>query len=519
MGNKVHLGMHRPTPTSERVAFVRRNGRYHPAKQAKLKNSLLAAVGFLELANAMDFPANVWNSIPVPLFAAILMGIGGLVALTFSVFAFRDAILSRRNILLLRDERRWLKKRRTSKSHKKRIELESEVLLDVNFREIGTETIDRIGMDSFMGFGAVMVAIGTFMAIGGANPSVYMASNLLSGYIGNAPSFFYGAVNAGWSIYVWRRAHRQALAGARHLKAPDIEDLQKERIHTIKMHAILNGFTGLISGIAGIITATRWWGYVVLIPCIVSAIYCNRVWRCRLGYERPSILQSPSVDHQETIKGIRLAASAQTLLREAPLTAFDNLVSNPDSISCVVDFIVMHGFFEDFCTRLLKAAALATALFGSLPSELEIDSLSLLAAKESSTQALLDIAEASVRETGLPRFRDRQRFLLEKLGCQLCIEGFKKGDIEMDASRNPGVGQEDGSTGTDVSVTFSGCKEDVAVREKDSSDIALKESPTSIPIFFVGSNTQVAPEKCERESPREEKTETKTDSDTARPSQ
>ncbi|KAF4617092.1 hypothetical protein G7Y89_g15056 [Cudoniella acicularis] len=102
-----------PAPTlsiaiSDCISFTRHKGRYILAKQYRLKNSLLAGVGFLELANAGDFAANVWNEIPVPIFAVVLMAIGGTLALALSFSAFQDAILSRRNILLLRDERRYL---------------------------------------------------------------------------------------------------------------------------------------------------------------------------------------------------------------------------------------------------------------------------------------------------------------------------------------------------------------------------------------------------------------------------
>jgi hypothetical protein len=48
--------------------------KYVPTNTYRLRNSLLLGVGFLELANAGDFAANVWNTIPVPTFAAVLMG-------------------------------------------------------------------------------------------------------------------------------------------------------------------------------------------------------------------------------------------------------------------------------------------------------------------------------------------------------------------------------------------------------------------------------------------------------------
>lgn len=44
----------------ECLDFVRtRRGRFAPARQTRLRNNLLAAVGFLEFANAGDFAANV----------------------------------------------------------------------------------------------------------------------------------------------------------------------------------------------------------------------------------------------------------------------------------------------------------------------------------------------------------------------------------------------------------------------------------------------------------------------------
>jgi hypothetical protein len=51
-------------------------------------------------------------------------------------------------------------------------------------------------MDVVMGIGAILVGIGTLMAIGGANYAVWYASNLISRYIGNALVALYGLTNA-----------------------------------------------------------------------------------------------------------------------------------------------------------------------------------------------------------------------------------------------------------------------------------------------------------------------------------
>lgn len=197
---------------SYQVQFIRDKAGQYIQASPRLKNNLMVSVGFLEFGNACDFAANVWNIVPVPTYAAILMGLGGTVALVVSVFAVRDGIRSWRNIRVLREERRILLRRcRESRPRDSLPYLHAN--LEVNRREIGTEIIDRLAMDSIMGFGALLVGIGTYMAIGGANPHVYHASNLLSGYIGNSPPAIWGLANTIWCIYILRRAWRHLVAG------------------------------------------------------------------------------------------------------------------------------------------------------------------------------------------------------------------------------------------------------------------------------------------------------------------
>lgn len=154
---------------------------------------------------------------------------------------------------------------------------------------MGIELVDRIGMDVIMGFGAVVVGIGTSMAIGGANHNVFVASNLLSGYIGNALIALYGAGNIVWSAYIWRRAHQHGVAGVKELKEDTIKRALECRIQTVKTHAAINGVTSTIAGAASLVTATLWYGYPILVPCIIPSIFCNYIWRHRIGYDRPLI--------------------------------------------------------------------------------------------------------------------------------------------------------------------------------------------------------------------------------------
>lgn len=408
-----------PSSEIKIVSFVRRKGRYILAGQNGLQNSLLAGVGFLELANAGDFAANVWNDIPVPHFAIALMTVGATFALTISMFAFYDARLSYRNVVLLRQERAHLQKQQVNFVQDRQVTRDIETQLAVNFRETGTEMIDRVGMDIVMGFGSVLVGVGTFMAIGGANPMVYEASNLLSGYIGNAPVALYGIANTLWSMYVLRRAHRHSIAGAGALDPKD-ENLLHRRTRTVKTHAAINGVTGIIAGGASLITSSMWWGYPILIPCIISSICCNYIWRHRIGYGRTLVQQAIRVDKASLVRDLNLVKDSQQTLKDARSNSVLTLVADPESISSILDFMITNDLLEDFCISLLKDKALAMLLLGPLSDKITVNIQSLLAADKELLPQFREIAQKTINEMGLTRLQYRERYLLETLGCYLC---------------------------------------------------------------------------------------------------
>jgi hypothetical protein len=421
-------------PASDWVTLIRHGGGYRPAKPGRLRNSLLAAVGLLELANSGDFAANVWNEIPVPPYAVALMAVGGAVALSLSYFAFKDAKLSWQNIRLLREERYYLQTQKSRHAEDRHTVRNLDACLDVDFREVGTELIDRVAMDLLMGFGAILVGIGTFMAIDGANRRVWHASNLLSGYIGNTPAALYGTVNAAWSTYVWTRAHRHCVAGAKELNAGLVEGLLNRRVRAVKTHALINGTTGVFAGVASLITATRWWGYVILIPCIVSSIYCNYFWRRRIGYERPFVRQMLRMDKISLTRELEFVSSVQQLLKEAPSESLQRLASDYKSIASVIEFIVMNDLFEDFCIRLLHDTHLSAALFGISHEDLTIDSRRLLAVDVEYIPRILEIAQTCVSEMGPTYFQYRERYLLETLGCYLSTPEVGPSKTTLDCS-------------------------------------------------------------------------------------
>jgi len=287
---------------------------------------------------------------------------------------------------------------------------------------MGTEIIDRIGMEILMGFGAIAVGIGTFMAIDGINHPVWVASNLLTGYIGNSPAALYGIANALWSTYIWIRADRHSIAGAKQLDADFVRRLLLPRIRIIKLHAAVNGLTGVVAGVASLITATQWWGYVVLLPCILSSIWCNYFWRHMIGYERPVLQQAVRIEKASLVQELEFVLVARQMLEEAPASdPLQRLVSESTSLASVVEYIVANDLFEDLCIRLLRDKSLSTTLFGAQTDErLTIDSQMLLHTDPCCVPRLMEVMYSCIKHSGRKRLIYRQRYLLEELGCYLC---------------------------------------------------------------------------------------------------
>ncbi|KGO42295.1 hypothetical protein PEX1_042680 [Penicillium expansum] len=404
------------------VLLVRRGGRFRLLHQQQFKNSLLASVGYLELANAADFAANVWNQIPVPKFAAVLMGIGGTLALGMVLVAIHDLRLSWTNVKLLRAERDHLQRLR--QYHGKNVELSRLIdsRLGVGLREIGTEVIDRIAMDVLMGLGSLLVGVGTLMAIGGANPHVFKASNLLSGYIGNGLAAVFGLVNAIWSGYLFRRFHVHDTAVLAHEPSDDIRCRLHTRFRRFQWHAGINGLNGLVAGAASMVTAERWWGYVVLIPCIISLILCNYFWRKKLGYDRPLLGTTSPAEIQvtELIEDLQYVIAMQHALADLE-HSLPQAIVQPNSVDSILRFIVRENMFETYCESLARNKT-TCHLLAAFPSSntspdqitISLDALAHLPPRH--LDLILEHAKQFLRTTGVRIFTYRERHLLELVG-------------------------------------------------------------------------------------------------------
>ena len=419
-------------PASDSVTFLSRGGHYLPAKQMKLKNSLLAGVGFLELANAGDFAANIWNEIPVPPYAAALMAVGGALALFMSYFALTDAILSWRNLRVLRGERHELRGQKRRCTEDTRTVRDLNTRLNVNLREIGMELINRASMDILMGFGAVVIGIGTLMAIGGANLRVWQASNLLSGYIGNVPLALYAVVNAAWCCYVWTKARQHGIAGAKVLDKDGAGFRLRHRVRNVQIYTVTYGVTGICGGVGSLLVSTRWWGYVILVPVIISSITCNYIWRRKIGYDRPCFQQMPRMDQVSLIQNLDFVVSVRHELQGASSTFPHRIVSDSHEIGSVIRFIAANDLFEDFSIRLLQDANLSVALFGNANQSVTISSQILLMADPVYIPRILEIAQKCVCEMGPIHFQYQERYLLDTLGHYLCTPEVRMTDKTMD---------------------------------------------------------------------------------------
>ncbi|KAK4460158.1 hypothetical protein QBC42DRAFT_339847 [Cladorrhinum samala] len=439
-----------------------KDGRLHLQKpRVKLRNNLLAAVGYIELANAGDFAANVFNMRPIPIYAVVLMAIGGTVALGMIYFVIKDARLSWQNIQGLRAERRFLLEARGKQETEdsKKIGCISssssssdgtdrggtsvyartlECLLHVNYRDLGAEVIDRFGMDVLLGFGALVVGVGTYMAIGGDDPVIFNTSNLLTGYIGNSPIALYGLVNMGWSGFVWLRAKHHGMvvtaASGAHLDAR-VKSRLKLRARRVQLHGMLNGVTGVVAGAASLVTATQWWAYIILGPCILVSAYCNRLWRYHVGYDRPFFTREVAFTEDDVVSALKEVGDMESRIADQSGIHKDDVESAVDPVVSLLasesgssfrplfEFIVYMNLFEDFCKRLLDDDKIMDN-FHSDPAvdTVTLDGQKLLEAEDAQTEDhLMQLAQNVIGKDALKNLKYREGWLLEVLGCYMAL--------------------------------------------------------------------------------------------------
>ncbi|RHZ64680.1 hypothetical protein CDV55_107024 [Aspergillus turcosus] len=400
-----------------------KNKRLHlSSPTSQYKNSLLASVGYLELANAGDFAANVWNGVPVPTHAKICMGIFGPIALLMATVAVRDFALSYANLLLLLSERKALRSSEhaiTARTQKRGMEREG--VLGVNTREVLTEFLDRVLMDVLLGAGALLVGTGTIMAIFGDERTVYEVSNLLSGFVGNAPAAVFGVVNAVWAVYlVWRLGARmRAVAGAAGSALLGERERRSvtARYRMLQWHGVVNGLNGLVAGMASMVTARMWWGYLVLIPCVGVAIAANWLWRVRLGYDRrlytQSLREGAGGEKEDEDGGEVAGELAKTIELQGRLPE----LIDGGTLDSLMGFIVRNNMFDSFCEWLIRRwKDHHLFMVDASTQDIRIAPRDFMAGPEREQTRMLDECRRFLRDDGMRILAHRERYLLELLG-------------------------------------------------------------------------------------------------------
>lgn len=401
-----HLQQHNHPPTN--LTFIRnKNGRYTLCRRSRIRGIPPLGIGFLDIANSGDFAANVFNHVPVPIYAIVLMAIGATVALGMSLFAFSDLKSSWKNVKLLKEERTLLKA----------MDGDRAAELEINHRDLRTEIFDRAGVDIAMGIGAFLIAIGTYMAIGGASHKVFVASNLLSGYIGNALPAVYGLCNVGWSINVWIRAHNQVSAVHVHLQDGVPKDLLLRRGRGVQEHAILTAVVCLVSGALSMVTPTHWWPYPVLLVCGLAFLYSTWVYKTQIGYERPLLTHDVHLEKATLIDEICFLQLVEEALREDH-NAWLALGLAGLSMADLLTFVIRCDLFEPLCCQLLNESCLVKQHFDAVSTSTTTVSEHVLLELDKLGQVIeiTRFARLCLERCGLKQITIRKRYLQEALG-------------------------------------------------------------------------------------------------------
>ena len=165
------------------------------------------------------------------------------------------------------------------------------------------------------------------------------------------------------------------------------------------------------------LTATRWWGYIILIPCIIASIYSNYVWRKKIGYTRAILQDIPDHTISSLVAELESTTNARKVLAAAPPDLLAKLFPDSGSMENLMNMIIINGLFEDFCYYILDDRELSLALFETLGDKITIQPYHLLVADKSLTPQIFEVAQRCLAEKGPQRLRDQQRYLLEILGC------------------------------------------------------------------------------------------------------
>ncbi len=126
------------------------------------------------------------------------------------------------------------------------------------------------------------------------------------------------------------------------------------RARNVRLYSMAIGITSIAAIVGSLMSATLWYGYVILIPVIISSLLCNIFVRRHLGYDRPPYADTLSMTQASLSDEMRYVGLAQRAFRQDPKTAISSLVADASSLPAVMRFLETNNLFEQFCLDLLN---------------------------------------------------------------------------------------------------------------------------------------------------------------------
>jgi hypothetical protein len=232
----------------------------------------------------------------------------------------------------------------------------------------------------------------------------------------------FGLVNAIWSGYLLHRFHVHDGATFAREPSDDIRRRLHTRFRRFQWHAGINGLNGLVAGAASMVTAERWWGYIVLIPCIISLILCNYFWRKKLGYDRPLLEHTSPAEIQVTspIEDLQYVIVMQRALADLE-HSLPHAIVQPKSLDSILRFIIRENMFETYCESLARDKTtrdllVAFPTLNTSSDQITVSFDALLRLPAGHLGLILEHAKRFLQTTGVLIFTYRERHLLELVG-------------------------------------------------------------------------------------------------------
>jgi hypothetical protein len=167
------------------------------------------------------------------------------------------------------------------------------------------------------------------------------------------------------------------------------------------------------------LTAERWWAYVILIPVIISSIFCNIWWRHRVGYDRPYISNISRMDLELITETLEATSQLRQAIHTSAGNNLEQIFGGMASLREVMELFVKQDLFEQFCLRMVTNKRIGHLVLKAQDTRVQINVASILETSEEHHPNILAAALVFLKKQGPRHMLHRERFLIEILGTYL----------------------------------------------------------------------------------------------------